>query len=290
MSYFNLLGIEKEPFSTSPDPSFFYGSIHHRQALANLLIDLRLRRGLSVVIGDIGTGKTTLGRKLIQLLKQRPNFIFHIVLNPTFKSEEVFFDSIAQRFNIVIPEGKSLLEIDYWDLIERFLYKKGIEEDQTIVLIIDEAHKLNPVSLEALRVLLNYETNDSKLLQLVLLGQVELLPLLSSMPNLYQRISLKCILQPLQLEETLKLIEFRLAEAGYHGRKPLFSYEAVQMIHQVSGGYPRNIASLCHRSLRHIAMHGREMVVPDVVKELIQQEKDVEWIHKTISQKNVSCA
>ena len=82
MSYFNLLGIEKEPFSTSPDPSFFYGSIHHRQALANLLIDLRLRRGLSVVIGDIGTGKTTLGRKLIQLLKQRPNFIFHIVCRP----------------------------------------------------------------------------------------------------------------------------------------------------------------------------------------------------------------
>lgn len=90
MSYYNLLGLEKEPFSTSPDPEFFYRSLNHRTALANLLIELRLRRGLSVVLGDIGTGKTTLGRKLIQELSESFGFFFHIILNPVFQSEELF--------------------------------------------------------------------------------------------------------------------------------------------------------------------------------------------------------
>ena len=100
MSYFRVLGLDREPFSTSPDPAFFYQSPKHRSVLANLLIEFRLRRGLSVVLGDIGTGKTTLGRKLIQMLKERERFIFHLVLDPTYPSEDLFFSVTSPGFLI----------------------------------------------------------------------------------------------------------------------------------------------------------------------------------------------
>lgn len=288
MGYFEVLGLHKEPFSTSPDPAFFYRSRHHRAALANLLIEMRLKRGLSVVLGDIGTGKTTLGRKLIQMLKERNGFLFHIVLNPSFRTEDMFFEALVRRFGIDVPYNPQTPQapIDYWDILERFLYKKGLEEGQTIVLIIDEAHKLNPMSLEALRVLLNYETNEVKLLQLVLLGQIELLPILQSMPNLNQRISMKYILQPLNLDEAAELIEFRLREAGFQSTKPLFTDDAISEIHKYTEGYPRRISLFCHRALRLIVMHNEKFVNRNTVEELIQQERDVGWTQTKILQKS----
>ena len=90
MSYFKILGFEKEPFSTSPDPEFFYMSKEHEASLTSILIELRLKRGLSVILGDIGTGKTTLSRKLIQELKGREDFIFSIILDPSFDDEKLF--------------------------------------------------------------------------------------------------------------------------------------------------------------------------------------------------------
>src|SRR4030043_778374 len=103
MSYFKVLGFNKEPFSTSPDPEFFYLSKAHESALTNILIELRLKRGLSVILGDVGTGKTTLSRKLIQELKTRDDCIFHIVLDPSFESEELFFTSLMRNFEVNMP-------------------------------------------------------------------------------------------------------------------------------------------------------------------------------------------
>src|SRR3990167_8463384 len=100
MSYFKLLGFEKEPFSTSPDPDFFYLTREHESALTNVLIELRLRRGLSVILGDVGTGKTSLSRKLIWCLKERGDFILHIVLDPCFDSEYLFLNSLVRNFGI----------------------------------------------------------------------------------------------------------------------------------------------------------------------------------------------
>src|SRR3989338_9160446 len=100
MSYYQILGLEREPFSTSPDPAFFYESRNHKAALANLMIELRLRRGLSVLLGDVGTGKTTLGRKLIQMLKDREGFLFHLILDPVYMSEEQFLESLIRTFSI----------------------------------------------------------------------------------------------------------------------------------------------------------------------------------------------
>lgn len=276
MSYYRLLGLEREPFSTSPDPLFFYQSPQYRDTLANLIIEFRLRRGLSVILGDVGMGKTTLGRKLVLLLRERSGFVFHLILDPTYPSIELFFHELTRTLAIDLPHPTPSL-VDYRDALERYLFRRALEEHQTIVLIIDEAHKLNALSLEVLRVLLNYETNESKLLQLVLLGQMELLPVLLGLPNVADRISLKGTLRPLDRGETREMIEFRLKQAGYQSRAPLFAEDAIQTIHDYTGGYPRRIAMLSHHALRYLVMHKGRCVSRELVQYLIQHEIDSGW-------------
>jgi type II secretory pathway predicted ATPase ExeA len=287
MSYYRVLGLEREPFSTSPDPTFFYQSEKHRSALANLLIELRLRRGLSVILGDVGTGKTTLGRKLIQMLKERESFIFHMVLDPTYPSEDLFFSALVRTLDIEVPAAAPSL-VDYRDLLERYLFRAGVGEQQTVVLIVDEAHKLNPLSLEALRILLNYETNEAKLLQLVLLGQMELLPVLTGMPNVMDRISLKCTLEPLDLAETQKMIQFRLREAGYRSRLALFTTDAIEAIHERTDGYPRRVSMLCHQSLRELVMRRERVVDRELIEGLVQHDVESGWLPPKKLQKSSS--
>ncbi len=276
ISYYRVLGLEKEAFSTSPDPDFFYLSPQYRSTLANLIIEFRLKRGLSVVLGDIGTGKTTLGRKLVQMLRDRSGFVFHMVLDPTYPTEDLFFSALMRTLGIDLPSPAPTV-VDYRDALERFLFRRGVEERQTVVLIIDEAHKLQPMTLEALRVLLNYETNEAKLLQLVLLGQTELLPVLRGMPNLADRISLKATLRPLNFEETQNMMEFRLQEAGYRSGLPLFSEEAIRQIWEDTEGYPRRISMTCHQLLRELAMRNERSVEPELVEELMQREIEAGW-------------
>ena len=276
MSYYRVLGLGQEPFSTSPDPAFFYQSERHRAALANLLIEFRLKRGLSVILGDIGTGKTTMGRKLVQMLKERDGFIFHMVLDPTYPSEDLFFNALLRTLGIGVP-GHAPTLVDYREALEHYLLQKGVTEHHVVVLIIDEAHKLNALSLEALRILLNYETNNVKLLQLVLLGQLELLPTLTGMPNLLDRISFRCTLEPLDLSETRQLIEFRLQEAGYRSRLPLFTDDAIEAIHAYSDGYPRRTAMLCHKALRFLVMRNGRAVDDEMVDAIIEQERAGGW-------------
>jgi len=287
MSYYRVLGLDREPFSTSPDPAFFYQSERHRAALANLIIEFRLKRGLSVVLGDIGTGKTTLGRKLIQMLKERERFIFHMILDPTYPTEDLFFAALTRTLGVG-PSAPLPTLVDYRDTLEQFLFRKGIEERQTVVLVIDEAHKLNAVSLESLRVLLNYETNEAKLLQVVLLGQTELLPLLTGMPNLLDRVSLKCTLEPLELAETRRVIQFRLREAGYRSRVPLFTDDAIHAIYDYSEGYPRRIAMICHQALRALVMDKGRVVDGALIEHLIQVELDGGWLQPKRLQKSSS--
>lgn len=285
MSYYRILGLEQEPFSTSPDPAFFYLSPQYRSILANLIIEFRLKRGLSVVLGDIGTGKTTLGRKLIQMLRQRTGFVFHMILDPTYPSEELFFNALLRTLAVDLPCANPTL-VDYREALERFLFRRGLEERQKVVLIVDEAHKLSPMTLEVLRVLLNYETNEAKLLQLVLLGQMELLPILRGLTNLEDRISLKCILQPLDLTETRQMIQFRLREAGYSSPVALFSEEAIEEIWDYTEGYPRRISMLCHQLLRQLVMAHERTVERGLVEELIHREIETGWSHSKRLQKS----
>lgn len=271
MSYYQILGLDKEPFSTSPDPEFFYQSQEHQAALTRLMIETRLRRGLSVILGDIGTGKTTLSRKLFQMLKGRPDTVFFMILDPTYETEEVFLESLLRTFQIQLEKpGFSILDMK--EAIKKYLFQKGIQENRTIILLIDEAQKLNQASLEVLRVLLNYETNEFKLLQLILMAQLELLPKIREMRNLMDRISMKYIINPLDDAETKEMISFRIRQAGYRSSMPLFKDDAVMEIYQHTQGYPRRIAMVCHRALKALVMENKAVVDTDVVRRVVAED------------------
>ena len=269
MSYYTVLGLKKEPFSSSPDPEFFYDSYEHRAALMRLLVEIRLRRGLSLILGDVGTGKTTLSRKLFQMLKERPDILFYMIMDPTTSSEELFLESLVRAFNIPdIINGQSSI-LDYKEVIKKYLFQKGAEENKTVVLVIDEAQKLNPMSLEVLRVLLNYETNEYKLLQLVLFSQMELLPVIKDIKNFFDRIVLKYVLNPFDEQETRDMIEFRLRHAGFDSALKLFTDEAVNEVYRYSQGYPRQINLICHNALRTLLAEDKTVVDGGLIRELI---------------------
>ncbi|MGE5197079.1 MAG: ExeA family protein [Deltaproteobacteria bacterium] len=287
MSYYKVLGFEKEPFSTSPDPEFFYLSKEHETALTNVLIELRLKRGLCVILGDIGTGKTTLSRKLIQELKSRDDFILHIILDPSFELVQLFLSSLARNFDIDVTGTASANMVELREALERFLFQKGVSESKTVTLIIDEAQKLNESSLETLRVLLNYETNEFKLLQLVLLGQLELHSKIMDIPNFFDRISFKFTLNPLDFDETKEMIEFRIRQAGYKASIRLFLDEAAKEIYQYSRGYPRQITMLCHRALKSLVLKNKFVVDASLIREIIEEEIKSGWHRKDpLLQKN----
>lgn len=276
MAYYTILGFDKEPFSTSPDPSFFYLTKEHDTALTNILIELHLKRGLSVIFGDIGTGKTSLSRLLVQELKKRSNMLFHIILNPVYEDEKQFLTALVRNYGIDVlfnidPAKADVLELR--DVFEKFLIQKAIEDRQTVVLIVDEAQKLDMSMLETLRVLLNFETNEYKLLSLVLLGQVELYPKIVNMPNFMDRISFKYTLNPLDVKETRELISFRVKAAGYNSRMDLFLDEAVSEIYNYTRGYPRKITKLCHQILKELILQNKHAVDRILVRDVIAKEE-----------------
>lgn len=269
MSYYSILGLNKEPFSNSPDPEFFYESIEHKACLLRVLVEIRLRRGLSVILGDVGVGKTTLSRKLFQMLKERQDILFYMVMDPTAPTEELFLESLVRTFNIQDDIKSSPSILDYKEAIKKFLFQKGVEENKTIVFVVDEAQKLNAASLEMLRVLLNYETNEYKLLQLVLFSQMELLPRIKEIKNFFDRIVLKYVINPLDEKETRDMINFRLKQSGFNSELKLFTDEAISEIHHYSQGYPRRINLICHNALRNLITSNRAVIDATLVRELI---------------------
>ncbi len=271
MSYYQILGLEREPFSTSPDPDFFYQSPEHQAALTRLMIEIRLRRGLSVILGDVGTGKTTLSRKFFQMLRVRPDMEFYMILDPTYDSEAVFLESLLRTFQIA-PEKSQPSILDMKEAIKKYLFQKGVQENKTIILLVDEAQKLNSASLEVLRVLLNYETNEYKLLQLVLLAQLELLPKIREMKNLMDRISMKYIINPFDDAETKQMIDFRIRQAGYQSQIPLFKDEAIMEIYQQTQGYPRRISMVCHNALKTLVMQNKPVVDREIVRQVVAEQ------------------
>lgn len=284
MSYFKILGFEKEPFSTSPDPDFLYFTESHQSVLTNTLIELRLKRGLSVILGDVGTGKTTLSRKLVQALKERGDFIVHFVLDPSFENEHEFLHTLIRNFEIDldaycaqrrIPGQATVLDMK--EVLQKFLFDRCVIENKSVVLIIDEAQKLSDFAIEMLRVILNYETNQNKMLQLVLMGQLELYSKISKFPNFMDRISYKYTLNPLGLKDTKEMIEFRIKHAGYQSQHALFHHDAIDFIHKVSKGYPRKITSLCHRALKALVMKQKWIVDADMVREIVDEDVRLGW-------------
>ncbi len=278
MSYYTVLGLTKEPFSSSPDPAFFFRSTSHMQALTRLEIAIRLRRGLSLILGDVGTGKTTLARTLLSNFPQEDGFAFHMILDPSFESEYQFLMHLSRIFGIRAPFKSTL---DCREAIEHHLFQSGVTEGKTTVLMVDEGQKLSLDMLENLRVLLNYETNEFKLLQVVIFAQMELLGRLGRIKNFIDRVALKYIINPLSEEETSQMIQFRLKSAGLNNGHRVFSPEAVRAIHRFTQGYPRQISLLCHNALEALVIHDKDTVDEPLIEELIRDES--RWVDKTAS-------
>ena len=278
MSYYQILGLDKEPFSTSPDPAFFYESASHKAALYRLQVPIILKRGMSLILGDVGVGKTTLSRRLFQVLKREENVSSHLMLNPVYETETEFLTALLKLFRIA-PQSGTLSVVESLEVIERFLFEKGVKENQTVVLLIDEAQRLSPASLELLRTLLNYETNEFKLLQLILMAQMELLPRIRKTRNFWDRICLRYVLHPLDKSDTEAMITFRLRQAGYDSREELFTTKAIQEIYQYTQGYPRRIATICHDALEQLVLSGKEDVDEEVIRTLINQESQLTEQH-----------
>ena len=278
MSYYSALGLTKEPFSTSPDPSFFFRSASHVQALTRLEIAIRLRRGLSLILGDVGTGKTTLARTLLANFPQEDAFAFHMILDPSFESEYQFLVQLARMFGIRSAMKSTL---DCREAIEHFLFQSGVTEHRTTVLLIDEGQKLSLELLENLRVLLNYETNEFKLLQVVIFAQMELLDRVRRVKNFIDRVALKYLINPLSEEETAQMIRFRLASAGLSEGETIFLPEAIAAIHQFTQGYPRKVALLCHNALEAVVVQEQRLVDAALVQELVRHES--RWVYEAVA-------
>lgn len=271
MSYYRVLGLNKEPFSTSPDPDFLYRSNFHVSALRKLEIAIRLRRGLSLILGDIGTGKTTIARALIQSFKDEPEYVFHIILDPYHEERTQFISNLCRIFGIECSFSNEP------ESIERYLFQKGVIENKTVVLIVDEGQKLNHSCIEVLRTLLNYETNEFKLLQLVIMAQLEFLEKAGKIRNFMDRVAFKYVLNPLDEEEVKRMINYRLLQAGLRNNKVLFTGEAIHEICNYTKGYPRKITNICHQALENLVMYDKNIVDVNLVNDLIKQ--DVSALH-----------
>jgi general secretion pathway protein A len=265
--YEEFYGFVQAPFTLAPDPRFLYRSESHDEALKGLLQAIRRREGFIVLAGDIGTGKTTLCRALLEHLD--PTTFTSLILNP-FMSVEELLREILLDFGVVSKEAarsgrlaaasKHELISTVHDFLLSLIAIRG-----SGVLIIDEAQHLSQEVLEQIRVISNLETNQAKLLQIVLVGQMNLLENLgvAEMRQLDQRISLRALLKPLTREEVEAYINHRLSVAG--GTAVMFEPGALDLVHAYSSGVPRVINLLCDRALMLGAEAATTTITPAVI-------------------------
>lgn len=257
MDYFSIIQLTKEPFSNSPDPEYFFQSRQHVECLQKLELSLRLRRGLNVVIGDVGTGKTTLCRQLIRRFSNDTGCETHLILDPYFSDPLEFLGTVAGMFTgAELPEGANAWQLK--EIIKQYIFRKGVDENKTVILIIDEGQKIPDFCLEILREFLNFETNEFKLLQIAIFSQKEFENTLEVHANFADRINLYHRLGPLSFRDTRLMIQFRIKQSSVSAVPPaLFTFPALWTIYRASGGYPRKIVNLCHRSILAMIIQNR---------------------------------
>jgi len=260
--YKNFFGLRENPFNINPDPRFLHRTPRIQEALDQLTYGVQSRKGLLLLTGEVGTGKTTLINHLLDWLRQRQTptaFIFNSHLNVNHLFDFILNDfGISTDYRLV---SNMLLELNQW-LIKRF------SAGSTPVLIVDEAQGLSFELLEEIRLLLNLETSSEKLLQIVLVGQPELEEKLKQpqMRQLRQRIALRCNTAPLTLDEARGYIVDRLRIAGAT-REPIFESDAVEALHYYSRGIPRVMNLLGEHALINSYVEGLNPVPSQMVEE-----------------------
>lgn len=243
--YKEHFGLRELPFTITPDTSFFFAHSSHQEALNTLLVAVRTGEGFMKVVGEVGTGKTLLCRKFLDAL-DRESTITAYVPNP-YLGPTTLLLAVADELGIAYPDKVNQHHL--LKLLMRYLLDVAAA-GKRVVLCLDEAQAMPVDTLEAIRLLTNLETERRKLLQVVLFGQPELDQKLSNpaIRQLKQRITFSCRLQPLRLSDVEFYIAHRMGIAGYRGPRA-FSVSAVKRLFRASGGVPRLINVLAHKSL-----------------------------------------
>lgn len=250
--YESYLGCQERPFALVPDPRYFFASRGHRAALDHLLYGIRRGEGFVVITGEVGTGKTTLCRTLLKRLD--PDIETAVILNPS-RSEEELLRTILDDLGVKVAPAATRKEL-LGALNTHLLASRAA--GKRVVLIIDEAQDLPPRLLEQIRLLSNLETEREKLIQIILVGQVELSTKLChrSLHQLNQRVTVRFRVPTLRPKETRAYIQHRLTRAGSE-RHDLFTWGALRLVHHLSGGVPRLINVICDRAF--VAMYARRL-------------------------------
>ena len=262
--YAEFYELRELPFALTPDPRFIYFTPSHTEVIANLHYGIESGKGLIVVTGEVGTGKTTILRWMMQRLDK--TVLVAYIFNPRLSVPE-FYQHIATLLDVQKWETKSELLMELGRCLES-RHARGLRT----VLIIDEAQGLSPHVLEEIRLLSNFESDSAKHLQIVLTGQPELREVLNNpdLRQLKQRIALRCAIKALpSIEETERYITSRLLVAGAQ-RTDIFSHDAIDYIFRCSEGIPRSINNLCDNALLAGYAAGEMMIGPATVEEVAE--------------------
>lgn len=240
LDYYNL---REEPFNITPDPRFLFFSQKHQEAFNHLLFGIHQRKGFIELTGEVGAGKTTICRKLLEELG--PTYKTALILNPCLDMDQLL-QSICLEFDLQVYSRDRVF---YLQSLNQFVLEQA-NAGNDVVVIIDEAQDLSDELLEQVRLLSNLETDHQKLMQIVLMGQPELRDKLAQpkLRQLRQRITVRYHLGPLDISETEFYVHHRLTLAGANGR-PRFDESAIKLIHKHTGGVPRLINALCDKAL-----------------------------------------
>src|SRR5438067_144479 len=291
--YLEFFGLKEDPFNLVSDPRFLYYSESHCDAMAHLLYGVRERKGIILMLGEAGTGKTTLVRATLEMLKST-RVAPSVIMNPIISQTEDFFESILRGFGL---EGYRRTNVDMAEVLQRFLLQQS-RRNRIPVLIVDEAQELNRQLLEQIRMLSNLEADGRKLMQFVLAAQPEMADRIDTfeMRALRQRIVVRCRLTSLNPEETWSYLHSRLLRAGGDGRS-IFRPDAVEMMFAYSGGIPRILNSIADNCL--LAAYARNNATVDAaivervaehleLKESVVSSTQSERIHQDVLRASVT--
>ena len=272
--YLSYFGLKEEPFSTVPSPRYFFLTNVHSTALEKTAYVVQAKKGLSVVFGDTGMGKSSLARLLHQKFLDQ-GFHSSLLINPNYPTQNSLLRTIAQELGV---PGTSRSFKGMMDLTKEYIWATAAGADgKNLVLIIDEAQTLKPLLLELLRQLINYETNETKLLQLVLFAQEELRDTLArpALRNFRSRVVMASTLEPLSFEELQKMVAFRWSVASGGEQHP-FTHEALRAVFERGHGMPRETAILCDNSLLLAFLQQEPSIDAKIVKKVVaDREKNL---------------
>jgi general secretion pathway protein A len=267
--YLDFYNLREEPFSITPNPRFLYFSEKHQEAFNHLLFGIHQRKGFIELTGEVGAGKTTVCRKLLEELD--PKYRTALILNPCLIPHQLL-KTIVREFGLK-PRG--IDRVAYLESLNEFVLNE-VNTGHDVVLILDEAQNLSDEALEQVRLLSNLETDQQKLMQIVLMGQPELRDKLAHprLRQLRQRITVRYHLQPLNLSETAQYIEHRLRLAGARDR-PMFDEPAIREIFRYAGGIPRLINAVCDKSLLAGFVHQTDVIDRRLVRLAVEELEGV---------------